>query len=266
MLTGAVLVLLWPVVTHAVNIWAANPDLNFGFLIPPVALGLIWWRHSALAQLRARGATSALPLMLFAVASLLVSERLWANSPAAISAGLLVFGLVAYLRGWPTARAVLFPIALVTISLTLEPTLLSGVGFALQGLTALGAAALATDLGVSLVREGLVLRSANFAFVVSEACSGMNSLMALLTLATLLIYITRGKFLARGALIGAVLPLVLAANITRVTLVLLIANWFGEDAALGFFHEASSLVLFSMALAGLLLVSRLVRCQVRLAF
>jgi exosortase/archaeosortase family protein len=52
------------------------------------------------------------------------------------------------------------------------------------------------------------------------------------------------------------------ANTTRVTLVLLLANWMGQDAALGFFHGASSLVLFGVAMVGLVLVSRMVGCRV----
>jgi hypothetical protein len=42
----------------------------------------------------------------------------------------------------------------------------------------------------------------------------------------------------------------------------LLANWMGQDAALGFFHGASSLVLFGVAVLGLVLVSRMVGCRV----
>jgi exosortase/archaeosortase family protein len=60
----------------------------------------------------------------------------------------------------------------------------------------------------------------------------------------------------------SVIPLVVLANTTRVTLVLLVASAFGQDAAVGFFHGASSLVLFGLALGGLLCVSRIVGCRV----
>jgi exosortase/archaeosortase family protein len=59
----------------------------------------------------------------------------------------------------------------------------------------------------------------------------------------------------------SVVPLTIFANSLRVTLVLVVANFFGQDAALGFFHGASSLVLFGLALGGLLGVSRLVGCR-----
>jgi exosortase/archaeosortase family protein len=59
----------------------------------------------------------------------------------------------------------------------------------------------------------------------------------------------------------SVAPLTIAANSTRVALVLLVANLFGQEAALGFFHGASSLVLFGLALSGLLAISRVVGCR-----
>ena len=65
---------------------------------------------------------------------------------------------------------------------------------------------------------------------------------------------------ALAILIG-VLPLVVIANTARVTLVLFVAAMFGEDAALGFFHGVSSLILFGLALVGLLGLSRIVGCK-----
>jgi exosortase len=179
-----------------------------------------------------------------------------------MSAGFLVWGIVVFGWGWAAARIVAFPIGLVTAGLAMQATLLSGLGFALQAITATGSGLVAHMLGLPVVREGLLLRAPTYAFVVSDACSGMSSLVALLLLAVIWIYAAQGRFLARGLVVAAVLPLVVLSNTTRVSLVLLVADRFGEDAALGFFHGASSLVLFGIALLGLLLVSRMVGCRV----
>jgi len=89
----------------------------------------------------------------------------------------------------------------------------------------------------------------------------MSSLVSLLALATLWVYAARGSVPGRVAVLLSVIPLTIFANSVRVTLVLVVANWFGQDAAVGFFHGASSLVLFGFALGGLLGVSRLVGCR-----
>jgi exosortase len=260
-LLAVLLVLLWPVLARAVGVWEDNPDLDFGFAIPPTALALVWWHRSALRSCAIRGAAPGLGIAALALLGFVVSERLWARSPAAISAGLLVWGIVVFGWGWGSARILAFPIGLVTAGLALQPTLLSGLGFALQGITAVGAAGAAQLLGLPIVREGLLLRAPSYSFIVSEACSGMNSLIALLLIAVLWIYVVRGAVLGRAAIVLAVLPLVIVANTTRVSLVLLVADHFGQDAALGFFHGASSFVLFGLALLGLLLVTRVVECR-----
>jgi exosortase len=131
----------------------------------------------------------------------------------------------------------------------------------MQTLTAAGAGLLAAGAGLGVVREGLVLRSDQFAFLVAEPCSGMSSLVSLLALAALWTHLARGAALARIAVLGAVLPIVLVANTTRVSLVLFIAAAQGQDAALGFFHGVSSLLLFGLAAAGLLLICRMVGCK-----
>jgi exosortase len=139
------------------------------------------------------------------------------------------------------------------------------VGFALQDVTAFSAAWAGRAIGLNVVRDGLVLHSGStspqFAFVVAQTCSGMSSLLSLLALAALWIYVTRGSLAGRTAVILGVLPLVVISNSVRVTLVLLIASLYGQDSALGFFHGASSLLLFGLALGGLLVLSRTVGCK-----
>jgi exosortase/archaeosortase family protein len=111
------------------------------------------------------------------------------------------------------------------------------------------------------VRDGLILSSDRFAFIVADTCSGMSSLVSLLALAALWVYAARGTLTGRMAVLLSVVPLTIFANSLRVTLVLVVANSFGQEAALGFFHGASSLVLFGFALTGLVAVSRLVGCR-----
>src|SRR5207245_1920719 len=62
----------------------------------------------------------------------------------------------------------------------------------------------------------------------------------------------------RGSSAVLDLATVVVANTARVTLVLFVAAWWGQDAAIGFFHGLSSLLLFGVALGGLLVVSRTV--------
>jgi exosortase len=253
--------LIWPALTHAIDVWSTTEEFSFGFLVGPIVVGLIWWRRQALYQSIGRGAWGGLPIVVAAILLYLLAQRVGINALAGVAVSPLLWGIVVYLWGWGAGRVLLFPFAFLVFGLGLYRGLLDSVGFAMQGVTAVGAAGSARLLGVDVIRDGLVLRSEQFAFIVAEACSGMSSLVSLLALAALWTYVARGSVPARLAVILSVFPLVIVANTVRVTLVLLVAAHFGQDAAVGFFHGASSLVLFGISLGGLLLISRIVRCN-----
>jgi exosortase len=249
-------------VQHAVEVWSSDEEFSYGFLIVPIALVLLVWRRQALRSSVGRGAWGGLAIAIVAVIVTLVSRRIEIHVLGGLAVSPLLWGTAVYFWGWRTGRVLAFPLGFLEFGFGLYRGLLNSVGFTLQNFTAIGAAWSSHLLGVNVVRDGLILRSDSFAFVVAQTCSGMNSLLSLLALAGLWLYVTRGALPARAAVLLSVLPLVVVANTTRVTLVLLLANWMGQDAALGFFHGASSLVLFGVAVLGLVLVSRMVGCRV----
>jgi exosortase len=262
----ACLLLLWPVFQHAWSVWLDNEDLRFGFFLLPTAGWLAWRSREDLRHSPGRGGRHAgLVLLFLSVVAYLVFERIAARTPAALAAGLVLWAAVCCLWGARSALVLAYPLALVTYGLALQQTLIAPLAFWLQGLTAVMAANISNQVGLHVVRDGLMLRGETFAFVIAEACSGMNSLLALVGLAAVWVYLVRGHVASRAATFVAVVPVAILANTVRVVLVLLIAHAFGEDVATGFFHGASGLALFSMALLGLWSISRVTGCRAPLA-
>jgi exosortase len=253
---------LWPVFQHAVVVWSTSEEFSFGFLVPPVAALLVWWRRATLQQTARHGSALGLAIAFGALVLYVFAERVEIHALAGLAVAPLLLGMALYLWGWGTARSLAFPVSFLTGSLTLHRGLLSTVGFALQEFTALAAAPLARGFGVPVERSGLVLRSDQFAFIVAEECSGMSALVAMLALALLWVAIAQGPLPARLVVLLSVLPLVALANTLRVALVLLVAAWFGPEAALGFFHGASGLLLFAMIIGALGLVSWRIGCRI----
>lgn len=253
--------LVWPAFAHALEVWSTVSEFSFGYFIPPVSLGLVWWHRQALRRAIGPGAPAGLPIVLGALAVYLVAQRVGINALAGLAVIPLLWGMVVYLWGWGAWRVLAFPIGYLAFGLGLYRGLLGSVGFAMQGVTATGAALFGRALGLPVVQDGLVLRVGGYSFIVAEACSGMSSLVSLLALAAVWTHFVQASLAARLTVLLSVLPLVLLANITRVALVLQVAAWFGQDAALGYYEGASNLVLFGLALAGLVIVSRMVGCR-----
>jgi exosortase len=259
--TGA---LLAPAFAHAFVVWSTTPEFSFGFLVIPTSVGLLWWERNQIraSMAGARGAPSGLVLVIASLTVYFAAWRMDIHALAGLSVPPLLCGMLAYLFGWRVTRPAGFPIGFLAFGLGLFRGLMDTLGFALQGVTAFGAEVLAHMLGIPVARDGLVLASDRFAFIVAESCSGMSSFVSLLALATLWTYASRGSVSARAVVVMSAFPLVVLANSARVALVLLVATWFGQDTALGFFHGASSLVLFGMSVVGMLVVSRSTGCSV----
>jgi exosortase len=257
----ATIAVVWPAFAHAIEVWSTTEEFSYGFLIPPVSIGVIWFRRHALLESIGRGARSGLAIVLVSLAALVAAERMGIHAIAGIAVSPLLLGAAVYLWGWSAGRVLAFPFGFLIFGLGVFRGLLDTVGFALQSITAVGAGTFAQLLGLPVARDGLVLTSERFAFIVAEPCSGMSSLVSLLALAALWTYAASGSLTSRAAVLLSVAPLAIFANSCRVTMVLLVAQWFGQDAAIGFFHGASSLVLFGLALGGLLAVSRMVGCK-----
>jgi exosortase/archaeosortase family protein len=118
----------------------------------------------------------------------------------------------------------------------------------MQVMSATGAARIATLGGLPVVHDGVALIISGHSFVVAEECSGLNSLMALLFAAAVLVEIMAVPPIRRLVLLAAPV-IVLAANTVRLTSVLLFAEFAGPGFAIdSLVHGGSDIILY---LAGL---------------
>ena len=99
----------------------------------------------------------------------------------------------------------------------------------------------------------------NATVVVDDPCSGLRSLLSLLTLGVLFAYLKQASFPRRALFFLSSIPIAMIANIIRIVLLAGIADIYGTEIALRFFHDFSGFVVFGFALAGLSFVGRILR-------
>ena len=264
LLATVLLALYLPVFAHAVTVWSTDQEFSFAFLVPPIALGLLWLRRREIRAACGRGSNAGLLPLVGGLLMLVAGARSGVHAIGGASFAVTVLGAATYVYGITAARALVFPVAFLTCSLVLFRGLLSSVGFGLQELTARYAASAAALAGVPVRRVGVDLFAGQFHFVVAEACSGLSSLLALLCLSTLIVGLAPLSLLRRSVLIALVVPIVLVANVIRVALVLVLARVFGLGVAHGFVHGSFSAALFLAALSLFLLVGSALGCYPRI--
>ena len=241
-----------PVLGPLVRDWWEDPNYGHGFLVPLFAAYVLWQERDRWSILPARPANSGLAIMVFAIL-LLIAGFLGAELFISRSSLLVMLaGLVTFLCGWKILRTIWFPLAFLVLMIPLPVLIYNQITFPLQFLSSQLAATGIDALHIPVLREGNLLILPNYTLEVVEACSGIRSLMTLLTLAICYGYLTERRTWARITLLVLAVPIAVASNGIRIIGTGILTYFYGPGAAEGFFHAFSGWVIFVAALVLLL--------------
>jgi exosortase len=237
--------------------WYQVEDYSHGFLIAPLALYFAWERLPQLKRAPIEPSWwGLLPLGLGSVT--LAIGRLGVElMNMRVSFVLTLMGLVLLLFGRRIFRVLLFPLCFLFLMVPLPQSLVNIVAFPLQLVAADWAVNLLYHLHVPALREGNIIHLPNTTLFVAEACSGLRSLMALLTLGVVFAYFFRKSWGERGIIVLSAIPIAILVNALRVALTGILTYRFGEKAAEGLVHEFQGLTTFGAAFLLLLAEARL---------
>jgi exosortase len=103
-------------------------------------------------------------------------------------------------------------------------------------------------LGYPIARRGVVLTIGRYDLLVADACSGLNSIVALTALVSLMVYLRRHPSRTYNALmIASILPIALFANFARV-LCLTLVTYYGGISAFERAHDMAGLLVFAISI------------------
>ena len=256
LVASVALIVYWPVISSLARQWASDENYSHGFLIAPFALYFGWRQRARLAAAVPQPSVVGLGVVALSLMVFLAGQLAAELFLARISLVGVVAGSVWFLFGWQHLRLLAFPIALLVLMVPLPALVFNQIAFPLQLFASrVGELALATT-GIPVLREGNILELSTTRLEVVEACSGIRSLISLLTLAVILGKLNEPRRWARVALALVTVPIAIAANAARVAGTGVAAYWIGPEAAQGFFHTFSGWLVFVMAFAVLLGVQR----------
>jgi exosortase len=171
---------------------------------------------------------------------------------------ILLAGLIIFFQGWTFFRAILFPWAFLILMIPIPALIINRVTFPFQLLATGLSAALLELVGVPVGREGNIIYLASGPLDVAEACSGIRSLLTLVTLAIVYGYLMETRKWVRVVLVCLTVPIALVANSLRVFGTgLLMQSRFSEEAE-GAPHALAALLIFAVSMIILFAVHRLI--------
>ena len=226
----------------------SDPNFQHGIFVPIFALFVLWQDRKKLSAIPWDPSWLGLPLVLVSLLTLMLGVFGAENFLSRGSLLILLAGLIILFQGWAFFRAVLFPWAFLILMIPVPNLILQQLTFPLQ----LYAAKLATGLlelvGVPVLRQGNVIILASMPLDVAEACSGIRSLLTLVTLAIIYGYLMETRMWVRVVLAVSALPIAVAANSFRIFGTGLLVQYWDPDKAEGFFHTFSGWLIFVVAL------------------
>ena len=243
-----------PVLRGLASVWGADQNYSHGFFVPLIAGYLVWRKQEALRAVTVQPSSWGgllLLLGLFALvggqAIIIVGGSRGALFLQGVSLILVLAGLVLLLAGRGILRILAFPLGYLLLMLPLPEGLATLVTLPLQHYATQVTSAALHFLAIPALREGHLIVLPSMTLGVTEACSGIRSLLTLLTGAVALSYVTLPQWWQRLVLIGSVVPITLVTNAMRVTGTGLLAHFVGSAAAEGFVHGFAGWVLLLVA-------------------
>ena len=228
--------------------WIHDDNYSHGFFVPLFSAYVLWLRRKRLSAMPAVPSWQGLLIIAGALAMLIggvLGAELFLSRSSLV---LLLAGLIIYFLGWGWFRVVLFPWAFLFLMIPIPQIIFNQITLPLQFLASRLGSWLLALLGVPVLREGNVIHLPVMDLEVVEACSGIRSLVSLVTLAIIYGYFLEPWIWLRIFLALAAVPIAVAANGLRVMGTGLLAQYWSPDKAEGFFHSFAGWVIFLLSL------------------
>jgi exosortase D (VPLPA-CTERM-specific) len=258
---GILLLIAWlygSILTRLFSQWINDPNFSHGIFVPAFSLFVLWQNRNRLASLAPApswvGMLAIVCALLLLMMGVLGAELFLSR----FSLLILLAGLILLFRGWPLFRAMFFPWAFLILMIPIPQIVFQQVTFPLQLLASRLSAGLLPVAGVPVLREGNVIVLPAMSLEVAEACSGIRSLLSLVTLAIIYGYLMENRKWVRVVLACSALPIAVVANSFRIFGTGLLVQYWDPEKAKGFFHEFSGWLIFVVSLVMMFTLHRVI--------
>jgi EpsI family protein len=157
-------------------------------------------------------------------------------------------GLVLSMWGATALRRLWFPIAFLVFMIPLPEVTIASLNFRLKMIAADWGVRLVDLLGVVAARSGnQVYLTGGKSMVIANVCNGLRTLISLLAFGSLYAYVCRLRGLWRLGLFAMTVPVAVISNSVRILSLILVADTWDTQTAVGWYHDFSGILIFVLA-------------------
>ncbi|MBU1340620.1 MAG: exosortase/archaeosortase family protein [Proteobacteria bacterium] len=240
--------LYYKAIAKLISDWSIDPNFSHGFLIPFVALYMVWYKKNEISQIPHESSKTGIIIiilgMLIHIAGNVGSELFLMRFSMIIT----LSGIIMYYYGVKMFRELMVPVAYLIMMIPIPSIIWNKIAFPLQLFSANLSSHTISLLNIPVFREGNILHLANTSLEVIDACSGIRSLTSLLALTGVFAFLAPLGLFKKWILFFSAIPIAVAVNVIRLTITGAMAAWISPETAHGFLHDMSGLIIFGAAL------------------
>ena len=248
-----VIVLSWSNILKLVDDWNSLPSYSHGFLVPFVALLLVYLDKKQLTRIQDQPSLWGVVFISAGVLCLLIGTWSGLDFIRQISILFLISGIIAGYWGLRTLNALRFPVLYLLFMIPLPFIVFNSIAFPLQILAAEGASNILNGIQIPVFREGTIIHLPHISLGVEEACSGIQSLVSLLAISVLMKKLGHLEGVTGVLFALSAIPIAILANMMRIAVTGILGSFVNPHLAEGFFHLFSGWVVFLFAFLTLFL-------------
>lgn len=236
------------IVPEMVLDWYKDDNYSHGFLVPVIAGYFLWQGWPELKDKLVKPDRLGLLVIVVAALQLLVA---WLGTEYFTMRSSLVVWLVGIVLFWfgrDVFRVMALPLLFLLFMVPIPYIIYDLVAFPLKLFVTKVSVGFLKGAGITVLREGNIIQFPATTLEVADACSGIRSLMSLITLSVAYAFFLPMRAWKRWIVIFAAVPIAIATNAFRVIGTGILAQFWGAQAAQGFFHEFAGLVVFALAM------------------
>ncbi len=249
LLVGALGVFFYPALQDWAQFCLEEDDFSHCLLIPVISACLLFGRRRAIAQYPVEGSSLGLAAAVLAISVFAVGYFFTRNIFQRVGIIGTLIALPVFLLGFDLFRRHKFAFLYLFLALPVPFTIHGELRRALQKFATLLSAGLLHTMGVPVVNEENVLVVDGARLGVEDACSGIRSLMAIISTAVLFCYLFRTGLLGGSVLVLISVPVTILVNIVRIVVTAFVLFRWEIDLTTGAVHDWTGLVLFGLSLA-----------------
>jgi len=230
-----------------IDTWLTSDEYNFGPIVPPI-VALMIWRDLRRSDRPLTGGWPGVALVVIGLLLGILEFLTHTRFPGQLGLFIAAIGVIVAWQGSPRSRAIWPALVFLLFGLPMAAGVQTSLTSFLQLISSQGAVAILRAVSITVLREGNIIDLGAIKLEVAEACSGLRYLFPLASFAFLSAYIFVAPRGAKMLVFLSSVPITIAMNIFRIALTGVLVEYFGVEAAQGFFHAFEGWAVYCLCL------------------